>query len=417
MLPCRQSRHSNDVSWPVIGFPDTACAGLRNDQPGKVRYKTLATHQIKYAGDSDRELWDGYVRQHPDASLFHLFGWRNAIHKTYGHATYYLMLIARDEEVDARAEGARSFADNVLGVLPLVHLKHIIFGNCLVSLPFVDGGGILANGREAEEILLSEVIRLGQEMGVATIELHHERLLESCSDLSIFSSEGSQKPLKVATRSNKVRMLLALPESSEMLMGSFKSTVRNRIKKALNEGFTTKLGGVELLRDFYKVFSANMRDLGSPVHSVKLMRHVLDEFPEQARLIAIYKGTEAVASALLLGINEALRNPWVSSLKKYAPLSPNMLLYLRMLEYACEHGYQAFDFGRSSPGEGTYIFKEKWGAVPVPLHWHYISLDGNLPNPESSGKERFEKATHYWKKLPLIVTKVIGPSIRKHISL
>jgi hypothetical protein len=147
------------------------------------------------------------------------------------------------------------------------------------------------------------------------------------------------------------------------------------------------------------------------------MRQVLDEFPEQARLIAIDKGTEAVASALLLGINKTLRNPWVSSLKKYAPLSPNMLLYLRMLEYACEHGYQAFDFGRSSPGEGTYIFKEKWGAAPVPLHWHYISLDGSLPNPESSGKERFEMATHYWKKLPLIVTKLIGPSIRKHISL
>jgi hypothetical protein len=94
-----------------------------------------------------------------------------------------------------------------------------------------------------------------------------------------------------------------------------------------------------------------------------------------------------------------------------------MLLYLRMLEYACDHGYQAFDFGRSSPGEGTYVFKEKWGAVPVPLHWHYIALDGKLPNPEGSGKERFEKATHYWKKLPLIVTTIVGPHIRKHISL
>ena len=94
-----------------------------------------------------------------------------------------------------------------------------------------------------------------------------------------------------------------------------------------------------------------------------------------------------------------------------------MLLYLRMLEYACDHGYQSFDFGRSSPGEGTYVFKEKWGAVPVPLHWHYIALENKLPNPERLGKERFEKATHYWQKLPLIVTKIIGPSIRKYISL
>jgi len=40
-----------------------------------------------------------------------------------------------------------------------------------------------------------------------------------------------------------------------------------------------------------------------------------------------------------------------------------------------------------------------------------------LRDPESSGTERFEKAALYWRKLPLIVTKIIGPSIRKHISL
>ena len=380
----------------------------------------MPTYKIKYAGNSDGALWDGYVRKHLNASLFHMFGWRDVIRRTYGHATYYLMLTACDgggEASPRHAEEASHSAESILGVLPLVHLKHIIFGNCLVSLPFVDGGGILADGREAEDTLLSEVIRLGREVGAATIELHHERLLASCTEIGAFSNGDSRKPVVVVTRSNKVRMLLALPESSEMLLNSFKSTVRNRIKKALNEGFTTRIGGVELLKDFYGVFSANMRDLGSPVHSARLMRNVLDEFPEHARIIVVYRGMEPVASGLLLGINKTMRNPWVSSLKKYAPLSPNMLLYLRMLEYACDHGYRAFDFGRSSPGEGTYVFKEKWGAAPVPLHWHYIALDGKLPNPESSGKERFEKATHYWKKLPLIVTRIVGPHIRKHISL
>jgi hypothetical protein len=94
-----------------------------------------------------------------------------------------------------------------------------------------------------------------------------------------------------------------------------------------------------------------------------------------------------------------------------------MLLYLRILEFACDNGYRVFDFGRSTRGEGTYKFKEQWGAAPAPLYWHYISLDGKPLDPESSGAERFEKAALYWRKLPLIVTKIIGPSIRKHISL
>jgi len=37
-----------------------------------------------------------------------------------------------------------------------------------------------------------------------------------------------------------------------------------------------------------------------------------------------------------------------------------MLLYLRILEFACDNGYRVFDFGRSTKGEGTYKFQ---GAV------------------------------------------------------
>ena len=63
-----------------------------------------------------------------------------------------------------------------------------------------------------------------------------------------------------------------------------------------------------------------MRDLGSPVHSKNLMRNVMLEFPEEARFAVIYKEYDAVAAALLFGVNKTLRNPWVSSLKKYAIL-------------------------------------------------------------------------------------------------
>ena len=380
----------------------------------------MAIHQIKYAGDSDRELWDGYVRKRPDASLFHMFGWRDVIHRTYGHATYYLMLTARDGGVDTTlrgTEGGTHSAEGILGVLPVVHLKHALFGNCLVSLPFLDGGGVLADCRKAEESLLTEVIALGRKTGASRIELRQERLLASCNDISAFCSESSRKLLQFVTKSNKVRMLLNLPDSSEMLMKSFKSKLRSQITKALKEGLTSRTGGMELLEDFYTVFLVNMRDLGSPVHSMKLMRHVLSEFLECSKIVVIYKADEPVAAALLVGFEKVLRNPWASSLRKYASLNPNMLLYLRVLEYACDNGYQVFDFGRSSAGEGTYKFKEQWGAAPAPLYWHYIFLDGKLPKLESSGKERFEKAIRYWQKLPLVVTRVIGPSIRKHISL
>ncbi len=382
------------------------------------RELAIPAYEVRCASTLDRDIWDSYVRNHPDSSLFHRFGWREVIHRTYGHATYYLMVFDKKPDAAPRSkEEARHSVESILGVLPLVHLKHGIFGNCLVSLPFVDSGGILASCREAEESLLSEAVKIGRATGASKIELRHERLLASCNDMGGFYSESSRKPLQVATRSDKVRMLLSLPESSEMLMKSFKSKLRSQITKPLKEGLTSRTGGLELLEDFYKVFLVNMRDLGSPVHSMKLMRHVLGEFSECSKIVVIYKAKEPVASALVVGFEKVLRNPWASSLRKYASLSPNMLLYLRVLEYACDNGYQVFDFGRSSEGEGTYKFKEQWSAVPTPLYWHYISLDGKLPNPESPRKERFETAMRLWQKLPLVVTRVIGPSIRKHISL
>jgi hypothetical protein len=88
-----------------------------------------------------------------------------------------------------------------------------------------------------------------------------------------------------------------------------------------------------------------------------------------------------------------------------------------MVEYACNNGFRYFDFGRSSPGEGTYKFKQQWGGKPIALHWHYISLDGHPIDMEKSEKSKFEKAIRFWQKLPVPITRVLGPRIRKYIGL
>ena len=56
-------------------------------------------------------------------------------------------------------------------------------------------------------------------------------------------------------------------------------------------------------------------------------------------------------------------------------------------------------------------------AKPNPLHWHYISIKGKSADTETSEKSKFEKAINLWQKLPVSVTKIIGPMIRKHIEL
>ena len=219
------------------------------------------------------------------------------------------------------------------------------------------------------------------------------------------------------TKSQKVRMLLDLPDSPELLMKSFKSKLRSQIRKPIKEGLSIKIASLELLEVFYKVFSINMRDLGSPVHSKKLIRNVLEEFPEKAKIAMVYKDAQPIACSLIINFKNILENPWASALRKYSSLSPNMLLYWSMIKYACQNGLTQFDFGRSTPGEGTYKFKEQWGAKPTAFHWLYVSLNGHQINDEASEKSRFEPAVKYWQKLPVPITRIIGPMIRKHIGL
>jgi len=381
--------------------------------------------KIKTIEPTDASAWDGYVHINPRSTLYHLSGWKNIIEKTYGHKTYYLMANKHNSKLETRNSKQKNSyeldSNRVVGILPLVHLKHFLFGNSLISIPFFDLGGILADDNETEKALLSEAIKLAQELKAANIELRHIYPVKFSEKDNLSwltrNSQLSTRKIVFQTRSHKVRMLLNLSESSEILMKSFRAKLRSQIKKPSKEGLKSKIGGVELLDDFYKVFSINMRDLGSPVHSKKLMCNILEEFPRESKIVMVHKDDQPLACSLVIGFKDTLENPWASALREYSRLSPNMLLYWAMLEYACENGYAYFDFGRSSPDEGTYKFKEQWGAKPTPLHWHYISLEGGRNDPETSEKSRFDKAIQYWQKLPVSVTKIIGPMIRKHIGL
>lgn len=372
--------------------------------------------------------WDSYVYRHPRATLYHLSAWKDIIEKSYGHKAYYLMAVEDGLHQKNKNPKPAICQQNlttcnpkkIVGILPLIHLKHFIFGNSLVSIPFFDLGGILANDGEIEKILLSAAIRLGQELKADTIEL---RQTEPLSWLTSDNFKQLGDDLELAggcafhVRSHKARMLLKLSESSQLLMESFKSKLRSQIQKPIKEGLTARLGHVEQLEQFYRVFAINMRDLGSPAHSKRLMLNVMNTLPEKTKVAIVYKGNQPLACSLVVGFQGILENPWASALRKYSRLSPNMLLYWTMLEYACDNKFICFDFGRSSPEEGTYKFKEQWGAQPSILYWYYLSLNCHRTGSQGSEKDRFAQFIALWRKLPAPIATAIGPSIRKHIGL
>ncbi|MDQ7063933.1 MAG: FemAB family PEP-CTERM system-associated protein [candidate division KSB1 bacterium] len=328
--------------------------------------------------------WDEFIHQHPEGKIYHLSCIHRVIRRSFGHRIFYLV---------ARRNGS------IVGGLPIVHMKSRLFGNFMVSLPFFNYGGLCADDPEVKRALLQQAIRIASAESVNYLELRHiEPQFQN-----------------LACKSHKVAMLLDLPQHPEMLWNGFKSKLRSQIRRPQKEGIQVKVAKYELLDDFYRVFSVNMRDLGTPVYSKNLFANMLKYCHKNAWIVVAYKDRTPLAAGFLLGYKGVMEIPWASSLRKYNRLAANMLMYWHALKFAIEQGYNKFDFGRSSPDSGTFRFKRQWGAEPVPLNWEYWLANGTAIPDMSPQNGRFQLAIRLWQKLPLSVTRIVGPSIVRNI--
>jgi FemAB-related protein (PEP-CTERM system-associated) len=286
------------------------------------------------------------------------------------------------------------------GFLPLAFVNSLLFGRFLVSLPYLNSGGPVAEDAVIVLRLVDEAVRLAEKLDVKHLELREEQAL--------------QHPALDRQNTTKVHMRLALPPDADELWRQLSAKVRNQVRKAQKSDLTVAWGREELLPEFYAVFSRNMRDLGTPVFGRALFQSVLRQFPERAELCVVRASRQAVAAALLLhgwGTSEV---PSASSLREHNASCANMLLYWHLLERSVQRGQTCFDFGRSSVDSPTYRFKKQWGAQPAQAHWQYHVRAGN-PTDVRPDNPRYQRFIRWWQKLPVPVTRWLGPRIARGI--
>jgi FemAB-related protein (PEP-CTERM system-associated) len=325
--------------------------------------------------------WDDFVRARPAASIYLLSGWTLLARDVFGHQAYFIE--------------ARNGAGELIGILPLVRQKSLLFGASLTSVPFFNYGGALADTQELCRELMERAQSLAQENRCRYVEFRDTVL-----------RLGNWR-----VRTDKVSLVLDLPPDFDALSKRLGSKLRSQVKRVDRENPSVRIGGVELLDDFYDVFCRTMRDLGTPVYPRRFFAAILERFGDESLLVVINRGRQSAASAFVVVANGRAEIPWAACRDDAKPAGFNMKLYWEVLRAVVERGCQQFDFGRSTVDSGPYRFKLQWGARPVQLYWHrWERTAAQVVRPESEGTlMRF--ATAVWRRLPLAVANALGPLV------
>lgn len=331
--------------------------------------------------DADRERWDRFVLSNVQCTNYHRWSWKYVFQQVFGWPAIYLIA----EE-----------AGRIRGILPLI-LQKCLLRNYLSSMPHLNGGGIVADGPDVENLLLEAAIQYAQQSNAKYVELRHV----------------TEHALPLVTRQDKVGAVMPIEKDSEKRLSQLDKKTRNLVRKSLTSGMTAEFGGAALLDEFYAVYRRNMHDLGSPAYSSDFFSEILRRFPDDAFVCMARLDDRSVAGSFMLGFRRTIEVAWASSYREFLNLKPNMFLYWNMLCFGADHGYERLDFGRSSRGSGTYEFKRQWGAVTNNLHWAYwLNRRSSVPSTRQSGMQVVSRT---WQRLPLRMTNVLGPALVRHI--
>ncbi|MFB3813636.1 MAG: FemAB family XrtA/PEP-CTERM system-associated protein [Terriglobales bacterium] len=329
---------------------------------------------------NERAAWDTYVESCPDASSYHRWMWREAIEQTFGHRPYYLV---------AGTDGC------IQGVLPLFHMRSRLFGNSLVSMPFFSYGGILASAPEAREQLLRRAAELARELKVRHVELRYR----------------DAAPIGWVEATPKVTMEVPLPATADELWKRLSTGMRNKIRNAKKNDLQVEWTGAEAVDEFYRVFSRNMRDLGSPVYPRAWFENLCRCAPNDTGFIVLRDAGQAIAAGIITKFRDTVELPWSAALQESRKKYTAVLMYWSVFEWAIEHGFRRVDLGRCTRGGGTWEFKRHWNPEEKTLHWYYWLADGAEVPALRPDNPRFRLATRVWQRLPVAVANTLGPRI------
>jgi FemAB-related protein (PEP-CTERM system-associated) len=339
---------------------------------------------VRQLAPGDEARWDAFVERCPEATFFHRAGWKAVLEQGLGHRAPFLLAERGGE---------------VAGVLPLGHIRSLLFGSSLVSTPFCVYGGAAADSDEARVALEAEAVRLAEAKGVGALELRHRQ---------------QHHPDWPAKRELYVTFRKAIDPDPEVNYNNIRRKQRAEIRKGIAAGLYGEIDdGVER---FYPVFAESVRNLGTPVFPKRYFRTLKSVFGDDCEILTILQDGRPVAAVMSFYFRNEVLPYHGGGTAEARALRANDFMYHELMRRSAKGGVGIFDFGRSKVDTGSFDFKRHWGFEPEPLHYEYrLVRAGQVPD-LSPANPKYRAFIAAWKRLPLGVSRVVGPWLARSLG-
>ncbi|MBV9250926.1 MAG: FemAB family PEP-CTERM system-associated protein, partial [Acetobacteraceae bacterium] len=334
---------------------------------------------VRLLDDASAPAWDAFVEAMPSGTFFHRSAWARVIESAFGHSTHFAF---------AEQDGA------ITGVLPLAHVKSVLFGSALISLPFCVYGGIVAADTESRAALEAHAEALMQRTGVKVLEFRFRDSAES--------DWASRPDLYVTFRrpieADHERNMKAIPRKQRAMV---RKGIQNQLTSVSSQD----------VRVLHRIYAESVRNLGTPVFSRHYFQVLADVFRDGCDILTVMDQEQPIASVMNFYFRDEVLPYYGGGATAARNRAANDFMYWEVMRRAADRGCRTFDFGRSKIGTGSHAFKRNWGFEPAPLQYRFKLAPGaSIPeiNPLNPKYRLFIES---WKRLPLPVANLLGPRL------
>ncbi len=329
-------------------------------------------------------LWDAFVMACPTATFCHRAAWQTLMREVFRHDTYYLYA----------HEGGR-----ITGVLPLAHVKSMLFGNALTSLPFAVYGGVAATDEASAQALEQEAQRLARQLGVDHLELrqmtrHHEG----------WPSQDLYVTFRKEILADEEANMLAIPRKQ-----------RAMVRKGIKNGLKSEIDPT--VDRFFHLYADNVHRHGTPALSRRYFEALQRHFGPNCEVLTVTgPDGQVLSSVLSFHFRDEVMPYYAGDAVAARDLAANDFKYWEVMRRSCARGFKLFDYGRSKQGTGPYAFKKNWGFEPLPLHYEYCLYKRDAVPQNNPSNAKYKLMIETWRRLPIGVANWLGPFVVRSLG-